>query len=162
MEGKKTGQISSKIKKELTECEKEKQQYLEGWQRTKADFINYRKQEEKGREQQVKKSQRFLLLEILPVAEDLERLETASKEQKTELESLRRAIAQIRMKMDQFLSKEGISKIKSRGEEFNPHLHEAVKQEKSRYPKDKIIEEVAPGYLHHGELLRPAKVKVSG
>ena len=162
MEEKKISKISSKIKKELAECEKEKQQYLEGWQRTKADFINYRKQEEKGREQQVEKSQRSLLLEILPIAEDLERLETASKEQKTGLESLREAIAQIRAKMNEFLSTEGISRIKSQGEEFNPHLHEAVKQEKSRYPKDKIIEEVSPGYLHHGELLRPAKVKVSG
>lgn len=162
MEEKKISQISSKIKRKLTECEKEKQQYLEGWQRTKADFINYRKEEEKGRERQVKKSQQSLLLEILPVAEDLERLETASKEQKTKLESLRKAIAQIRAKMDKFLSTEGISRIKSQGEEFNPQLHEAVKQEKSHYPKDKIIEEVSPGYLHHGELLRPAKVKVSG
>jgi len=162
MEEKKISQIPSKIKKKLTECEKAKQEYLEGWQRTKADFINYRKQEEKEKERQIKKSQQSLLLEILPVAEDLERLETASKEEKTELESLQKAIAQIRAKMDRFLSTEGISRIKSQGEEFDPHLHEAVKQEKSRYPKDKIIEEVAPGYLHHDELLRPAKVKVSG
>jgi len=162
MEEKKIGQIPSKIKKKLTECEKGKQEYLEGWQRTKADFINYRKQEEKEKERQIKKSQQSLLLKILPVAEDLERLEAASKEEKTELESLQKAIAQIRAKMSGFLSTEGISRIKSQGEEFDPHLHEAVKQEKSRYPKDKIIEEVAPGYLHHGELLRPAKVKVSG
>lgn len=162
MEEKKTSQISSKIKKKLTECERGKQEYLEGWQRTKADFINYKKQEEKEKERQIKKSQQSLLLKILPVAEDLERLEEASKEEKTELESLRKAIAQIRAKMGGFLSTEGISKIKSQGEEFDPHLHEAVKQEKSRYPKDKIIKEVAPGYLHHGELLRPAKVKVSG
>jgi molecular chaperone GrpE len=156
-----TGKKFDSASKQLEECQKEKEQYLEGWQRAKADFVNYKKREKEENERQREEAREMLILKILPLLEDLERLEKASQE-KVEWENLQVAINQISQKIKQFLNNEKISRIKSEGEEFDPRFHEAVKQEKSDQPKGIIIEEISPGYLYQDKLLRPAKVKVSG
>src|SRR3989344_9348112 len=61
-----------KMREDLKACRKEKDDYLAGWQRAKADFINARKDEEKNRETFVKFAQATVLLEFLKIVDSLE------------------------------------------------------------------------------------------
>ena len=62
-----------KLKGELTACRKEREEYLSGWQRAKADFINARKDEEKARAAFVKFANEGFIEEMLPVLQNFER-----------------------------------------------------------------------------------------
>ncbi|MGH8017687.1 MAG: nucleotide exchange factor GrpE [Opitutaceae bacterium] len=60
------------------------------------------------------------------------------------------------------LRKEGVTRIETVGERFNPELMQAVATESNTaHPPQTVLEEIAAGYLRHGELLRSAQVKVS-
>ena len=160
---KEKGDIQSlkKIKKQLKECEQTKQEYLEGWQRMKADFINYQRRVEQITTEKTEQSNQSLLLGFLKIIDDFERLEKASRGKNISLANLKIAIQQIQKKINQFLADKKVTQIKTVGEEFNPHWHEAVQQVRSSQKHNTIVEEVEAGYLINGKLLRPAKVKVA-
>ncbi len=149
------------LEKRLKECEGEKEEYLEGWKRTKADFINYQRRLEQINAEKIEQSNQSLLLEFLKIVDDFERLAQSSQEKNPSFTSLKTAVQQIQKKIEQFLNQTKITKIKTVGEEFNPRWHEAVQQVSSSQGHNMIIEEVEAGYLINGKLLRPAKVKVS-
>ena len=152
-----------KLEKRLEECEKTKEEYLEGWKRTKADFINYQRRLEQILTEKLEHSTQSLFLDFLKIIDDFERLEKASREKKTNLTILKTAIQQIQKKIEQFLAEKKISRLKTVGEEFNPHWHEAIQQVEasSKQKPNTVVEEVEAGYLINGKLLRPAKVKVA-
>ena len=61
-----------KVKDELKSCQKEKEEYLAGWQRAKADFINARKDEEKRMEEFAKFANKSILINFLQVADSVD------------------------------------------------------------------------------------------
>ena len=153
------------IKNRLQECEKQKQEYLAGWQRSRADFLNYQKQERERMGELIKNARSELLLEILKIFDNLERAtnqhflnEGFNKEKQ---EEFIQGLQQIKKQFEHFLKKQGVEQLKTIAKKFNPDLHEAIGQIEA---KDKesgtIAEEVEKGYLLNGQLLRPAKVKV--
>jgi len=160
-EKKKTDQIMEKVQKQLKECEKAKQEYLEGWKRTKADFINYKHREGKIIDEHVAQSIKSLLLKLLFMADDFQRLEKAFEDKNASIENLQGASSQIKNQINQFLAENKIIKIETKNQEFDPRFHEAVECVKSSQPKNTIIKEIMTGYLIDGKLLRPAKVKLA-
>lgn len=157
----KANQMAKDVKKQWQKCEKEKQEYLEGWQRTKADFINYKQRENKLANEKIDQSNQFLLLQLLPILDDFQRLEEASKKKNAEMKNLKVAISQIKSQINQFLSDHKVIKIETKNQEFDPHFHEAVEVTKSSQPKNTILEEIRPGYLINEKLLRPTRVKLA-
>ena len=147
--------FSEKLKKlrgELKACEAQKGEYLAGWQRAKADFINARKDDEKARMEFIKYSAEKVLGEMLAVADSL---------------LVRRSLGDggedpIYNQLLDILKKEGVVEIKANGERFDPMYHEALEQiEVSEKEKDGIVlEELQKGYMIYDRVLRPAKVKV--
>ncbi|MFA7253211.1 MAG: nucleotide exchange factor GrpE [Patescibacteria group bacterium] len=131
-----------------------------GWQRTQADFQNFRRQVEEDRKKLIKKANTDLIMEILPV---LDNFQLAAKHVPTELESNNWVIGvkQIEKQLESILENSGLSKIPTVGEQFNPHLHEAIEHIQSDEPIDIIVEELTSGYKFDDSVLRPAKVKVS-
>lgn len=156
-ESQEPGDKLKKLKEKLKKCQKEKEEYLDGWQRAKADFINSRKEEEKRREELVKFSNFMLISEILPVFDSFD-LAFSGKE---ENEKSSKGFLFIKSQLEDILKKYGLEVIKALGEKFNPELHESVGEVESDKESGIVIEEVQKGYMLNGRVLRAAKVKIS-
>lgn len=137
----------SQIVSELDECKKTAEEYLNGWKRAQADFINYKKDEAKRAEEFVKFANDALILEILAIIDDLELA--------AQHEGKEKGLPQILKKFSDLLKKYDVEKIKTDGT-FNPLLQEAIEGSNSEGAK---IEELRAGYTLHGKVIRPARVK---
>ena len=145
------------IKKKLGECEKEKEDYLNGWKRSKADFENYKKGELERIGSLVEYSQRDLLLELLKIVDDFE---IAQKQIPPEEENnYIKGLFQIKSRLGEFLNKFEVEAIETVGKDFDPNFHEAIEVVDGE-ESGVIIEEVSKGYIKSGKLIRPAKVKI--
>lgn len=144
-----------KFKNKLKSCEKERTEYLAGWQRAKADLINYKKEQEQKISDYYKFSNEGFISEILPV---LDSFELALKHTKNKKDS--EEITQLYNQLLSILKSNGLEEIKALGEKFNPEFHESVGEVKSDKGEGIIIEEVQRGYKLHGKVIRPSKVKI--
>lgn len=150
-----------KTLRELKKCQKEREQYLKGWQRQRADFINYKKQEVERVEEMRLKIEKEYLLKILELTDDIRRaLKNVPKDLKNN--DWVKGIEGIERRFQKFLQDQGVRELKGEGEQFNPQFHEAVAQVQAKdYKEGQIVEVLQKGYLIKGRLLRPALVKVA-
>jgi len=160
MEEKKEPSIEE-IKKQLNECQKLKDEYLAGWQRARADLLNYKKGELERVGELIKYADVGIILRILPILDNFEIAENELLENLKNDENVK-GILQIKNQIQEFLKNQGVEEIKSVGERIDANLHEAVEEiETSDKQQGTIIEEIQKGYKINGRLLRPAKVKVT-
>ncbi|MDO8522764.1 MAG: nucleotide exchange factor GrpE, partial [bacterium] len=118
--------LAEKLKKlrgELRACQSEKADYLAGWQRAKADFINARRDEEKTRSEFTKYATEKVLREMLVIADSLEKISNAD------------GTAIYKQLMD-LLKKEGVVPIEAKGLIFNPMYHEALGEVETKQEKE--------------------------
>jgi molecular chaperone GrpE len=151
------------LKKKLEDCEKQKNEYLNNWQRERADFLNYKREELERISELVKYNEMTLILNILVVLDNFELAEKKLPENLKKDENIK-GLVQIKTQIQEFVKSRGIEEIKSIGENFDPNLHEVVGEVESSSSADKqgiIVEEIQKGYKLNGRLLRPAKVKVA-
>lgn len=145
---------------EVEQLEKEKKQYLEGWKRERADFLNYKKEEQERQKSWMAYATEKIVKDLLPVLDSLERAEVnISKEDKKNktVQGLLQNIAQLKS----FLKKQGVQEVEARGQ-FNPELHEAVAQEEREgVESGEILEVLEKGYELHGKLIRAPRVKIA-
>jgi molecular chaperone GrpE len=160
-----SGDLAEKIKKlkeRLKQCQKERQEYLIGWQRCQADFINYKRRQE---EQMAEWSKLFgggLIRDLLPVLDGLEPRNYAEQDAEQRGKEMVSGIKMIKEQLFSVLKKHGLEEIKAIGEKFNPEWHEAIEQVKTEDGEENIIaEEIQKGYMLSGKVLRVAKVKVT-
>jgi len=161
MEKKKEKTSLEEIKKKLEECQKQKDEYLAGWQRARADFLNYKKEETQRFKEILKYASEDLILKILPI---LDNFEKAEKETPDEFRNNQyfKGLLQIKTQIQDFLKNQGVREIESLDKKFDPNFQEVVEEVET---KDKepgtVIEEVQKGYLLEDKLLRVAKVRIS-
>jgi len=147
-----------KLQKKLEEAEKEKDEFLAGWQRAKADLANYKKEEKERMQGLMEYVKHEFLFSFLSVVDNLERAEGQLKEEEKSSKVIQ-GFLQIGKQLREFLKSQGVKEIEAKGKEFSPSLHEAiatVQGEKS----GKVVEVLEKGYMIQNKLLRPAKVKV--
>ncbi|MCL5004485.1 MAG: nucleotide exchange factor GrpE [Patescibacteria group bacterium] len=143
---------------ELNKCQKERDEYLDGWKRAKADLINYKKDEMKRFEMMAKFSQEAIIKDLITVLDSFD-LALAALEKEGKVE---KGIYLIRAQLEDILKQNGLERvIISTGQPFDPSLQEAIVSVDSDKPSGAIVEEVERGYLLHGKLVRPARVKIS-
>lgn len=130
---------------------------LAGWQRAQADFVNYKRRTEQEKEEIGKFANSMLVINLLPVLDDLERALTSITDQLTEV-SWVDGIRLIERKLRGILEAQGLSQIEVLGKLFDPYLHEAVRQDKGE--EGIIIEELQKGYEFCDRVIRPSKVVV--
>lgn len=146
-----------KLKDALKKCETERKEYLEGWQRAKADHINYRKDEGKRFEDMAQFVTAGLVREILPVLDSFDL--ALSHELPKEVE---KGMLLIRSQLEDILQKRGFNEIEVKeGDEFSPEKHESIGEVESKEPEGKVAEIVQRGYLFREKVLRPARVRIS-
>jgi molecular chaperone GrpE len=155
---------------ELKECEKLKDEYLAGWQRARADLLNYKKEEMERIGELVGYATEELILKMLPILDNFEIAENKLSDDLKGDGSVK-GVLQIKNQILDFLKSQGVEEIKSVGEKFDPNLHEVVEEvEENDKESGIIIEEIQKGYKINkfdsasakinSRLLRPAKVKI--
>jgi molecular chaperone GrpE len=149
------------LKKKLEECERKASEYLAGWQRARADLLNYRKEELERVGELIKYADVGIILKILPILDNFEMAEKKLPENLKNDENIK-GVLLIKNQIQDFLKSQDVEEIKSVGEKFDPNWHEVVEEiEKKDKEAGIIIEEIQKGYKIHGRLLRPARVKVA-
>ena len=147
------------LQKELQEAMKQRDEYLAGWQRARADFMNHKKEERERMQEFIKFSEEELLVQLLPVVDNLE---LALEQLKGKEDAVSKGFLQIAMQLKRFLKDHQVEELKSEGEKFNPEFHEAAGEvEKEGVGQGMIVEVLSKGYTLHGKLIRPAKVKIA-
>ena len=128
--------------------------------RTVAEFDNYRKRIDRERRDQSESAAAGLLVEILPVVDNLERALQAPSG--PEAAGYRAGVELIHRQLLDTLRKRGVTPIDALGADFDPRIHQAVSQEESEAHRDgEVMEELQRGYMLGERLLRPAMVKVA-
>ncbi len=145
-------------KKELEECRKQKDEYLAGWQRAKADLINYKKGEMERMGQIVRYASEELMCKILPILDNLERAEEGMPEEKKE-DDYFKGFLQIKNQVKDLLKHFGVEEIEALGKKFDPNFHEVVGEAEGG-KSGEIKEVLQKGYTLQDKVIRPAKVKI--
>jgi molecular chaperone GrpE len=128
--------------------------------RTAAEFDNYRKRIDRERREQAESATASLLVEVLPVVDNLERALQAPSG--PEAAGYRVGVELIHRQLMDMLRKRGVTPIEALGSDFDPRFHQAVSQETSDAHRDgEVMEELQRGYMLGDRLLRPAMVKVA-
>jgi len=147
--------------KELDEIRQKSDEYLDGWQRSRAEFANYRKRVERERGQIYQDVSGSIIRRYLEVVDDLE-LALKNKPDHGDGSEWAKGIELILRKILTLLEAEGVKPMEAQGAEFDPNLHEAVSQEEHPdYESGHIIEVIKTGYWIGDRVLRPACVRVA-
>ena len=148
-------------RQELEKSKKQSEENLAGWQRAKADFVNYKKDQEKYLDEFRKYASEDVIIKLLPT---IDNFELAVKHLPEDLKNSdwAKGIICIKNQFDNFLKEVGVEEIKSVGEKFNPNLFESVGEEESDQEEGIIISEMQKGYKMFGKVIRVGKVKVTG
>jgi len=143
---------------EFAALKTERGRLYDAWLRTSADFDNYRKRTDREREEFRQYAIESLLFQMLPVLDNFERA----------LGSLPpgmprgfvEGVTLIYKQVQDVLAKQGLTPLATDGQQFDPHVHEAVETQASDLPHHQILGEVQKGYRLNNRVLRPALVKV--
>ncbi|GGF83417.1 nucleotide exchange factor GrpE [Paenibacillus aceti] len=149
---------NGELKKLQAELLEQQQRLL----RVQADYDNFRRRTVKEKEDLAKYASSKLISELLPVIDNFERaLSTVSDNE--EVAAYAKGVEMIIRQFETVLQAEGLVKMETVGEVFNPEFHQAIMQvESDEYEEGIVVEEVQRGYLLKDKVLRPAMVKVSG
>ena len=145
------------LKQALAEEKQKAESYLANWQRAQADFINYKRRSEQEKEEISKFANSVVMLNLLPVLDDLERALASIPPNLAKLSWID-GVRLIERKLQASLETQGLSPIKAVGEPFDPNLHQAAMHGKGK--EGIVIEELQRGYKLHDRVLRPAMVVV--
>lgn len=136
----------------IKEAEDKAKEYLLGWQKSQADFINLRKRDEEDRKNFIKFASQNLVEELIPV---LDSFNIALSEGHEDLRPIYTQLLKI-------LKQNGLEELEALGETFDPRKHESVGVERVEKESDdqKVVQVLQTGYALAGRVLRPAKVRI--
>lgn len=145
------GILVKRLKEELREAQKQRDEYLAGWQRAKADAINARREEEQSRDVFVKMATLMVLRDFLALADSFEQsAHSLSEEEKNCMMPLYEQFKTLLIRHD-------VKEIDAKsGDRFDPAIHEALEGE-----GEIVAEVLQKGFILHEKVLRPARVKVA-
>ena len=149
------------LKHELKEWQDKANEYLDGWQRARADFANYKKRIERDQAITNQNAAANVIRRYLEVLDDLE-LALKNRPAEGDGAGWAEGIELIYRKLSFLLESEGVSPIDAEGQLFDPNLHEAITYE--QYPgleSGQIIAVAKQGYRMGDRVLRPAQVRVA-
>jgi molecular chaperone GrpE len=152
---------SAENSEQLRACAAERDQFKDLAQRTRAEFENYQKRNQRDREQERQYMAGQFVLDILPILDNLERA-TAAAQKAGEKGPLVQGVGMVEQQFLDILKRYHVTRIEAEGKPFEPHLHQALTHQPSLdMPPDMVLHVVEPGYMLHDRVLRPAKVVVS-
>lgn len=149
------------VEERLEKAEAQAAEYLEGWQRARAEFANARKRLERDRAEARRNATIEMVSRLLPILDDYERaLENVPAE--IAANSWFEGMELIHRKLKSILEGVEIERIEALGQPFDPNVHEAVLQEESdQHESGVVIRELQTGYRLNDRVIRPAMVVVA-
>lgn len=155
----KTEKKSPKKSKALAECEKQRDENLAGWQRERADFANYKKEEAKRSKEMKEYWDEIWMMKIIELIDNLERAD-CHMPQEIQCHEWMKARLSIEKLFLKSLQEEGLKELNPINEKFDPNFHEAIEQVEAEGESGTIAQVVQKGYLFNNKLLRASRVKV--
>jgi len=156
-----------KIKNKKTDAEiiekqrREYQDLLDRYLRLQAEFDNYRKRSLQEKAGFIKFANEGLISELIGILDNFE-LSIKYADEKNDFKLMHQGVDMIIKQLHALLKSKGLEKIKTVGEKFDPHKHDALTiVEDQDVDSDTVVEELQTGYMLSGRILRPAKVKVA-
>lgn len=149
------GAKADKMRKELEVCRKEKQEYLDGWQRAKADYVNALKRFDEEKKAALALGSLATVDAFLPTLDSFERAKQAGE--------IPESWSGIIKQLEDAASSLGLSRIGQVGEHFNPSLHEALGRDiaESKELDETITTILEPGWMLGTQVIRPTKVRIA-
>ena len=135
-------------------------QYLDGWKRAKADFLNYKKGEENRIQDRVGYSNQKMILNIILILDNIYILENNIPKDLESNEWIQ-GFLQVKNQILNFLKEYNVKEIQGVGEQFDPQFHEAVEMIEDKSESGAIIEERQKGYTINDKVIRASKVIIS-
>ncbi|MFC2029137.1 nucleotide exchange factor GrpE [Chloroflexota bacterium] len=149
------------LRLELDEVRAREAEYLDGWQRARAELSNARKRFQREQQQSYTNAQADILIRLLPIVDDFERAAETLPEDLTGSTWIE-GVMLVQRKLCQLLEQAGVTPIDAVGQEFDPFAHEAATHEPSEVvPEGRVIDEMQGGYRLGDRVLRPSMVRVS-
>jgi molecular chaperone GrpE len=145
----------------MAEVQAKANEYLEGWQRTRAEFANYKKRTDKEMRESHQRGTHDALAKILPLLDDFERaLGNLPDELKDH--AWVSGVTMLQRKFEKLLQEYNVEVIDPVGESFDPNKHEAIGMEPSdEHESGHVTVTLQKGYASGERVLRPALVKVA-
>jgi molecular chaperone GrpE len=148
------------LKEQIEEMAAQRDEYLAGWQRAKADFINYKKEEAVRMKEITQYGSKDLIKDLILILDGYDLALRMAKNNNEKV--IDNGIIIIRSQIEDILKKRGLTKIEiNPGDEFDPATAEAMLEVESEHPAGSIVEVAESGYRLHERVLRPARVIVS-
>ena len=145
--------------------EAERDKFKDNAARARADFLNYQSRAQKDLERAEELSLRRYVSELLPVLDSLDLARGDAQSEQPDPQRLKEALEMIGTSLGQVLTVRGLERIPAKGKPFDPTVHEAVAKRPADTAQGEkpnmVLEELRPGYLWKGLILRPAQVLVS-
>lgn len=149
---------------ELDKIKAERDEYLNGWKRAKADFLNYQKDEAKRLDDMGKFYTEAILEDVISVMDGFNHGLASIEKSGGQVD---KGFYLVKNQLEELLKRRGVTQMKvSPGEVYNPMYHEAIQMLESaeangnKIESGHIAEEVEAGYMMNGKVLKPARVKV--
>ena len=157
-----TGALIKKLRERLKKCQEEKQEYLNGWQRAQADFVNARKRSESEQKEFAAFAAQNLLRELLPVLDSFDVAFSHKESWEKAPSEWRAGIEQIYAKLQSLLARSQVVAFDPVGEIFDPREHVSVSSIAVDKKEDehRIVSVAQKGYKLQEKILRPAHVVV--
>ncbi|GMR05188.1 MAG: hypothetical protein BMS9Abin23_1133 [Thermodesulfobacteriota bacterium] len=157
-----TGEKIKRLEEEIEELKRVTQENYDKFLRACADLENSKKRLTREKEEGMKYAVEGVILEMLPVIDNLERalehVSAGQDNQKSLVEGVKLTIDQMKSALEKF----GVKEIKAVGEVFDPALHHAITHEESSdVPAGVVLKEFQKGYFLKDKLLRPSLVSVT-
>jgi molecular chaperone GrpE len=145
---------------EIEKLQKQVDEYLNGWKRAKADYINLKKESDAKMSALLDYATASFVVQMIPIYDNLKKALVSAPADLNN--SWLEGVKQIKKQFEEFLKSNDITEMKTIGEKFNPEFHEAVSKEKEDgIESGIIISEASSGYLMKDKALIPAKVVVA-
>jgi len=149
----------AKLEASLEDEAKKSEKYLSQLKYAKADMENLQKQTQKRIEDTISRANGRLLMQLIPILDELEMAIKASKNGETNIVE---GVDMVKGKLQKVMMSEGVTPIDALGEPFNPRYHEAVLEvDTEDHPDGTVIEELRKGYTYNSRVLRASMVKVA-
>jgi len=153
-------QADTDLETDLAEAERRASEYLNDLRRLAADFDNYRKRVARESEMQASRATESLVGELLPVLDNLERALDASEHH--EEAKVAEGVQHVRQQLAGLLARRGLEEIPcAPGDEFDPHVHEALSHQPSDQPEGAVAAVWQRGYRLGDRVVRAVRVVVS-
>ena len=149
-----------KLKDELAKIKQERQEYLDGWQRCKADAVNARKEMLAAADRLGERAKEALLEDVIPVLDGFDMAAGSSAWESVDAQ-WRSGIDRIKNQLLDMLGRHGVERFGKVGDVFDHAVHEAMEERTDVAGESGTIAKILRyGYKINGRVLRPAQVIV--